>query len=122
MTAAATPRPMPDHGADADGSAAGVYSAMGFTSPEGDFVLASLCPLPVGFAERVINDPHGLGWEVARRAFAVGAELVESGQVMVDGRTAYFRIVGVPVRLSAGEVPNAAYVVGLVVPLTDPPA
>jgi hypothetical protein len=100
----------------------GVYSAMGFTSPEGDLVLASLCPLPVGFAERVAGDPDGLGREVAGRVLAVGGELVESGQITVDGRPAFYRIVGLPVRLAGGEVPNGVYAVGLVVPLEDPPA
>jgi hypothetical protein len=114
---------MLEHDSGTEASAAGgVYSAMGFTSPEGDLVVASLCPLPVGFAERVVNDMDGLGREVAGRAVAVGGELVESGPIMVNGWPGFYRIVGLPVRLATGEVPNGVYAVGLVVPLKVPPA
>src|SRR3954447_2503397 len=87
--------------------------AMGFGNRDGDVVQAWSCALPADFAARLEKDPDGLRQEVAELAAAAGGELIEADGLMVDGRSAFRKIV----RLPAGGFPTGVYVAALVVPL-----
>jgi hypothetical protein len=105
-----------DDGRETDtGGGEGAWSAMGFANRDGVVAQAWCCPLPAGFADRVVNDPDGLEQEVTEQAAAVGGRVMECGQITVDGRPAFYRIVQLP----AGDYPRATYVAGLIVPIKN---
>lgn len=88
---------------------------VGFANRDGDVVQVWSCPLPADFAARLERDQEGLRREVAEQAAAQGGKLIEAHRVMVNGRPAFRRIVGLP----ADALPTAVYVAALVVPIGD---
>lgn len=95
-----------------------VWQATGFTNAEdGTIVTASSVLLPVGFVDKLTNDVDALGREIAQKAYAEGGKLIEYGRTDVDGRQAFYQIVGMPWKTADFEIPGTNIVARLLIPL-----